>query len=135
VVVAKVGGDERHLLEATLEQSGFTVVPAGDGVEALEMVCAVGPDAIIADLDGRDLDGVVLCRVLRGLRAHARLPVLVLTSARGSTDRARTLRGLGGVWVIRKPVGSAEIAGALSQMLSMVGAPATPSPARRTASP
>jgi CheY-like chemotaxis protein len=125
VVVAQVGGEERHILEATLKQGGFNVVPADDGVAALELVCAVGPDAIIADLDGRDLDGLVLCQVLRGLRAYAGLPVLVLTTTRGNAARARTLRGLDGVEVMQKPVGSAAVARALSEMISIAGAPAT----------
>ena len=123
VVVAQPGGETRRLLGATLERTGFSVVPADDGVAALEMVCAVGPDAIIADLDGRDLDGLVLCQVLRGLRAHARLPVLVLTAARPDTSRTRRLRGLDTVRVMRKPAGPAVIAGALSEMIGAVGAP------------
>jgi CheY-like chemotaxis protein len=101
------------------------VVPADDGVAALELVCAVGPDAIIADLDGRHLDGLVLCQVLRGLRAYAGLPVLVLTTARGNAARARTLRSLDGVGVMQKPVGSDAVARALSEMISIAGAPAT----------
>jgi vancomycin resistance protein VanW len=31
-------------------------------VAALEVICAVGPDVIVADLDHHDLDGLVLCR-------------------------------------------------------------------------
>jgi DNA-binding response OmpR family regulator len=119
-----MGGEERQVLEATLAEGGFNVVPADDGLAALELVCAVGPDAIIADLDGCGLDGVVLCHVLRGLRAHARVPVLVLTTANGNAARARMVRGLGGVRVMHKPVRFAAVARALSEMISTVGATA-----------
>ncbi len=131
VVVAQPGGEARRLLGATLERTGFSVVPADDGVAALEMVCAVGPDAIIADLDGRDLDGLVLCQVLRGLRAHARLPVLVLTAARPDTSRTRRLRGLDTVRVMRRSAGSAAIASTLSEMIGAMGDP----PPQRTSAP
>ena len=125
VVIAQAGGEGGQILKATLEQSGFEVVPAEDGVAALELVCAVGPDAIIADLDGRGLDGLVLCQVLRGLRAHATLPVLMLTADHGDAARARTLAALGGVRVIHKPAGSAAVAGALSEMIKVAGGRAT----------
>lgn len=89
--------------------------------------CAGGPTspvaASIADRDGRDRDGLALCQVLRGLRAQARLPVPVLTAARPDTSRTRRLRGPDTVRVMRKPVGSAAIAGALSEMIGAVGAP------------
>jgi CheY-like chemotaxis protein len=133
VVVAQIGGEERQVLEATLEQGGFNVVPADDGVAALELVCAVGPDAIIADLDGCDLDGLVLCQVLRGLRAHAKLPVLVLTTAHVNTARSQKMRDLGAVRVMHKPVRFAAVAGALSEMVNIVGAPAMRPPLRRAA--
>ena len=133
VMVARVGGEERQILEATLKRDGFSVVPADDGVAALEKVCAIGPEAIIADLDGRDVDGLVLCQVLRGLCAHARLPVLVLTTASGNPRRAQTLRALDGVRVVQKPVEDAVIVGVLSEMIKVPVAASTAPLARRTA--
>ena len=85
-----------------------------------KMICAVGPDVIIADLDGRDLDGLVLCRVLRSLAAHAMLPVLVLTNAASEDARARAMAALGNVRVMRKPAIPVLVLAAVAEMLNIV---------------
>jgi DNA-binding response OmpR family regulator len=82
---------------SALQRGGFYVTPASDGARALELLCQVGPDVIIADLDGRDLDGLLLCRVLRSLHAHAMLPVLVLTTASSNDARTRQMLTLSNV--------------------------------------
>lgn len=120
--MARVGGNDRHLLESALQRGGFDVVPSTDGVAALEMVCARGPDVIIADLDGNDLDGLVLCRVLRNLSAHATLPVLVLTAAGSHGSLARDVGRLGNVRVIQKPARHAAVVAAASEMIRFVPA-------------
>ena len=121
VIVARPGGHERQLLETALERDGFATVSAEDGVGALETICAVGPDVIVADLDLMPLDGLGLCRVIRTLRAHADLPVLVLTGA-GPPNHARVLmmRRIGRVQVMQKPVDGAFVAAAVSAILGIV---------------
>jgi DNA-binding response OmpR family regulator len=109
-------------MEIALERDGCDVVPASDGVAALELLCEVGPDVIIADLDGRDLDGLLLCQVRGSLRAHATLPVLVLTEAGPDTHPARARVSLDNVRIIQKPVDPATIATAVSQMTRMAPA-------------
>ena len=135
-LVARADRDGGRLLEKALEGGGFDVIPVEDGVTALEMICAVGPDLIVADLDGRDVDGLLLCRVLRSLSAHATLPVVVLTRAAAGDARARATAALANVSVLRKPAVPALVVAAASDMVkgvTMVGRRA-PQP-RRIASP
>ena len=87
---------------------------------ALEMICAVGPDVIVTDLDGRDLDGFVLCRVLRGLAAHFMLPVLVLTNKAAGDAGALAMAALGNVRVMRKPAMPVLVVAAVAEMLNIV---------------
>ena len=54
-LLAQPEGEEGRLLESALRGGGFDVIPAEDGVAALEVICAVGPDVIVADLDHHDL--------------------------------------------------------------------------------
>jgi two-component system chemotaxis response regulator CheY len=119
-LVAQADDEECRLLESALQGGGFDVSPAEDGVAALEVICAVGPDVIIADLDGRDLEGLVLCRVLRSLAAHAMLPVLVLTNAASEDARARAMAVLGNVRVVRKPAIPVLVLAAVAEMLNIV---------------
>lgn len=123
-LLAQREGEESRLLKSALEGGGFEVVPAEDGVAALEMICAVGPDVIVADLDHHDLDGFVLCRVLRSLSAHAMVPVLVLTRAAAGDARAMAMAALGNVRIMRTPAVPVLVVAAVSDMINIV--PAVP---------
>jgi len=70
----------RHSLAFSLEQEGFTVVAAEDGVSALELAERERPDLVVLDIMLPGLDGWEVCRRLR--RSSA-VPVIML-SARGS---------------------------------------------------
>ena len=132
-LVAEADGEGSRLLQSALRGGGFEVIPAEDGVAALETICAVGPDVIIADLDGRDLDGLVLCRVLRGLAAHFMLPVLVLTNKAAEDVGALAMATLGNVRVMRKPAIPVLVVAAVAEMLNIgpVGSRSVSLPGRR----
>ena len=119
-LVADGGGEGSRLLQSALQGGGFDVIPTEDGVAALEMICAVGPDVIVTDLDGRDLDGFVLCRVLRGLAAHFMLPVLVLSNKAAEDAGALAMAALGNVRVVRKPAMPVLVVAAVAEMLNIV---------------
>ncbi|MGD0448819.1 MAG: response regulator [Candidatus Dormibacteria bacterium] len=119
-LVAEADGESTRLLQDALQGGGFDVIPAESGVAALEMICAIGPDVIVTDLDGRDLDGFVLCRVLRGLAAHFMLPVLVLTNKAAEDAGALAMAALGNVRVMRKPAIPVLVVAAAAEMLNIV---------------
>ncbi len=119
-LVAQADGADGQRLESALQGGGFEVIPAQDGVAALQRICAAGPDVIVADLDHQDLDGLALCRVLRSLSAHATVPILVLTRAAAEDARARAMAMLGNVRVMRKPVVPVLVVAAVSEMINIV---------------
>jgi two-component system, sensor histidine kinase and response regulator len=69
-----------------LEANGFQVVTAADGMTAIEMVAKREFDAVVLDALLPDVDGVDVCRAIRGLPAGLKVPVVVLTSL--TDDRA-----------------------------------------------
>jgi CheY-like chemotaxis protein len=119
VVVAQASGEKRRLLVSALQRGSFHVTPASDGAGALELLCQVGPDVIIADLDGRDLDGLLLCRVLRSLHAHAMLPVLVLTTASSNDAHTRQMLTPRNVRLLWTPADPAVLVAAVSEMINI----------------
>ncbi|ARZ69262.1 response regulator transcription factor [Streptomyces sp. HU2014] len=68
---------------------GYVVRSAADGLEALSAVAAEPPAAIVLDLAMPVLDGLAVCRRLRGL--GDRTPVLVLTARDAVSDRVAGL--------------------------------------------
>jgi two-component system, OmpR family, response regulator RegX3 len=86
-----------------LQRSGFDVVVARSGNEALER--APGVDLVLLDLGLPDLDGADVCRELR---ARGDTPIIVLT-ARGAEPERVLLFELGADDYVVKPFGLREL--------------------------
>ena len=70
----------REYLRAVLENAGFNVVTAGDGVEALELIKKRAPDFISLDLIMPKKSGHKLLYELRKNKEWSRIPVLIVTA-------------------------------------------------------
>ena len=80
--------DDRSLREAlrrALVLGGYETVSAATGQEALTQVGETAPDALVLDIGLPDLDGLEVCRRLRG--DGNRVPVLMLTARDAIEDR------------------------------------------------
>lgn len=67
-------------IKFALEESGFDVMVAGNGFEALEILAGKIPDGIILDLMMPELDGFEVLIKLREMPQTAKIPVLILTA-------------------------------------------------------
>jgi len=70
----------RQYLATVLEDAGFNVVTAGDGVEALELIKKTAPDFISLDLIMPRKSGHRLLHELRRHKHWSRIPVLIVTA-------------------------------------------------------
>lgn len=68
------------LARATLENDGFNVIAAGDGIEGCELYEQHRPDLVLADVVMPRMDGYELCRELRSRPHSAYVPIVVTTS-------------------------------------------------------
>lgn len=71
---------QRLLIRKVLEQKGFEVIEAGDGVEACRVFEERSPDLLLVDLIMPRMDGYALCRELRRHTRSADVPIVVTTS-------------------------------------------------------
>ncbi|KND28221.1 response regulator transcription factor [Streptomyces acidiscabies] len=96
----------RMLLESALRLSGYEVLGAATGREALRTVDESRPDLVLLDIMLPDLDGI---EVTRGLRASGvRTPVLFLTARGELADRIAGLSA-GGDDYVPKPFSIEEV--------------------------
>lgn len=95
--------DLLSLLEYNLEQEGFEVLLARDGVEAIEQTRAHEPDLIILDIMMPKMDGIQVCEKLRK-DAHLRtIPIMMLTARDEEEDKVEGL-DVGADIYLGKPV-------------------------------
>ena len=92
----------REMYRMTLESSGFDVVEAGDGVEALLRVREIMPDLILMDLSMPLMDGWEATRHLKSDTRTAGIPIVVL-SAHARNGMVQATERAGCVALVTKP--------------------------------
>jgi DNA-binding response OmpR family regulator len=114
VLVADDEPDILRLVSRLLTRSGYAVLEAADGVEALRAVFDHRPDAVVLDVDMPRLDG---WQVLERIREVSDVPVLMLTAAAiEELDKVRGLRAGADDYVL-KPFGRQELVARVEAML------------------
>jgi two-component system alkaline phosphatase synthesis response regulator PhoP/two-component system response regulator VicR len=81
--------DERHivrLIQVNLERSGYQVVTAFDGKEALKKVEAERPDMVVLDVMMPHMDGFEVLKHLQANVATREIPVIMLTAKAQDAD-------------------------------------------------
>ncbi len=96
----------RDSLSRSLQYSGYEVVTASDGVEALARLSSTRPDAVIMDVMMPRLDGLETTRMLRA--SGNDVPILVLTARDAVNDRVDGLDA-GGDDYMAKPFSLDEL--------------------------
>jgi two-component system OmpR family response regulator len=89
VLVVEDEPDLRAALARGLEEEGFVVQTAADGVDGLWMAQELEPAVVVLDIMLPGLSGYEVCRRLR--QAGSRVPILMLTAKDGEYDEADAL--------------------------------------------
>ena len=108
VLVVEDEADIRRLIRLHLERDGFRCRTAGSGTEALRELAAVVPDLVVLDLMLPELDGLELCRRIRGDPRSAAVPIIMLTARADEVDRVVGLE-LGADDYMAKPFSPKEL--------------------------
>jgi DNA-binding response OmpR family regulator len=86
VLAADDDEDILELVAFRLERSGYTVLRARDGEEALRLALEAKPDLAVLDVMMPKLDGFELTRRLRADDATSRMPIILLTARAQDAD-------------------------------------------------
>jgi two-component system, OmpR family, response regulator MprA len=104
----------RDALRRVLTLAGYELQTADGGAEAIELVAASVPDAVVLDVGMPGLDGLEVCRRLR--RLGNRVPILMLTARVEISDRVAGLDAGADDYLI-KPFDVAELKARLRALL------------------
>ncbi|MGE5322301.1 MAG: response regulator [Actinomycetota bacterium] len=90
----------RHTVCRFLEDKGFRVESATNGMEAMEMLAGIRPDIIVTDLQMPKMDGHELVRALKARPQTSEIPVVILAGKNQTEEPAE----LAGRYVIYKDI-------------------------------
>jgi CheY-like chemotaxis protein len=101
VMIADADPYTRELVSRFLQESGYKVVIAVDGYDALDTARKSPPLIILADILLPKLDGVSLCRILKDDPQTQKIVTVILFSVLAAEERARKA---GAEAFIKKPL-------------------------------
>ncbi len=96
------------LITLNLAREGYRVIPAYTGEEALDLVRTRKPDLMILDLMLPGIQGMEVCRHIRGIPEHADMPILILSAKDTEVDRVLGLE-MGADDYVTKPFSMREL--------------------------
>jgi DNA-binding response OmpR family regulator len=113
ILVAEDDPKQAHLIRVYLEREGHSVLVAGDGRTALDLARSRNPDLLVLDVMMPEVDGLDVCRILRGESA---VPILLLTARSTEADMLLGL-DLGADDYMTKPFSPPELAARVRALL------------------
>jgi len=110
----------RTLEESVLTAAGYRVTTAVDGIDALRLVQEGDVDLVVSDVEMPRLDGLGLTEQIRATAAHARLPVILVTSLDKPEQRARGLEAGADAYIMKSSFDQDTLLGIVRQLLGEV---------------
>jgi len=109
---------ERHFLE----QAGYQVTTAVNGVDGLNKAKAGDHRILITDIDMPRMNGLELIRTLRGIDRFRRLPIIVVSYKDRTEDRDRALEAGADRYVTKSEFDTDAMLALVAQLLAADGA-------------
>jgi CheY-like chemotaxis protein len=116
VLVVEDFEDNRFMMRRLLEMSGYRVVEAINGEQAVEAAVEERPDLILMDLSLPKLDGLAATRRIRQHEGLARTPI-VAVSAHDTTDFHADALAAGCNEYVTKPIDFDQLEALLEKLL------------------
>jgi DNA-binding response OmpR family regulator len=104
-------------LEFLLQRSGYEVMVAQNGAEALERIESFGPDLVLLDVMMPRISGYEVCRRMRERPDWKHIKIIML-SAKGREAEVSKGVSLGADLYITKPFSNNELVGKIGELLA-----------------
>mgnify|MGYP000914546660 CR=1 FL=1 len=105
----------RELVKFNLQKAGFTVVEADNGQTAIRLA-KENPELVVLDLMLPGVDGLEVCRTLKGTRETSGIPIIMLTAKDEEFDKVVGLE-LGADDYLTKPFSPRELVARIKAVL------------------
>ncbi len=126
ILIVEDEPDIANLVKYHLEKGGLPARVIADGKQALDLIVRDHPDLVILDLMLPGLDGLEVCRRLRGTADTRGIPVIMLTAKGEEVDRIVGLE-MGADDYVPKPFSPRELVARVKAVLRRTATPPEPS--------
>lgn len=116
ILIADDNADNRDIFRARLAAHGYEMLSACDGEEALALAYGTQPDLILLDVMMPKLDGVEVCRRIKGDAALPFTPIIMITARTAAEDVVAGLDA-GADEYLSKPVDQTALVARVRSML------------------
>ena len=106
----------RMALNELLKPEGYEIDSAANGKEALEMIKENSYDLLMFDIIMPEMDGIELCKKVRGNDEWREIPILFLTAKSREDDRNKGLE-VGANLFLSKPISPEKLLQVVSETL------------------
>jgi DNA-binding response OmpR family regulator len=109
ILIVEDRPDTRNMIRLALEKSGYVVMEAGDGDEALKKIKKNNLDLVILDILLPKKDGSDVLKEIRADKENKKLKIIMLTAIKTTKNIIAEYKKEGANGFLLKPIGIAEI--------------------------
>jgi two-component system, OmpR family, alkaline phosphatase synthesis response regulator PhoP len=106
-----------ELLRFNFKQAGFSIGTAFNGMDGLKKARSIHPDLIVIDLMMPELDGFVVCEMIRRNERTSPIPIIMLTAFSSEFGRITGLES-GATEYMTKPFSPKTLVARVQELLS-----------------
>lgn len=101
IMTADDSASVRQMVAFTLKQSGYEVVEAVDGKDALNKLNAQKVDMLLTDLNMPHMDGIGLIKGVRSGTLNKFIPIIMLTTESQDSKKAEGKSAGASGWIVK----------------------------------
>ena len=116
ILIADDEPNQLELMDFNLTNAGFSIIKAGNGKEAIELIENHSPDLIILDWMMPKMSGIDVCRTLRSRSETKQIPIIILSARSEDSDKSLGL-DTGADDYISKPFSPKELISRVKALL------------------
>ena len=119
ILVVEDNDRNRRLMRILLKASGYEVIEAATGKEAMDYLKTQKPDLILMDIQLPHTDGLELTREIKNGAETSDIPIIAVTAYAMKGDRERILEA-GCDGYISKPINTREVPLIIANILEKI---------------
>ena len=116
ILIVEDEANIRQLVRYNLEKEGFQIIEAVDGLQGVKLAKIEKPDLVLLDLMLPEMDGLEVCRNIKGNTGTSSLPIIMLTAKSEEIDKVIGLE-LGADDYMTKPFSPRELVARVKAVL------------------